>query len=125
MSQEKFGELMRTPEKPNGVTKQAVGAWESDRNQMNSNQVVRACEIFNASPTWLLTGKGDRRRGATVTSITHDLPNNLDYFNDREKSLVTIFRETDDDGRTFIEDQASTVPRKRLSGSLPRINNKT
>lgn len=126
MSQDAFGELMCTPEKPTGVTKQAVGAWENGRNQLNANQVVRACEIFETTPTWLLTGQGEKHANTAPNPIKQgDIPVNLDYFTDREKALITIFREADEKGRAFLEDQAGAVPRKRINGGLAGTNDNT
>lgn len=57
LTQEGLGELFGTPEKPEGLSKQAVAAWESDRNQLTSDQIILLCEEFRVSPDYLLLGK--------------------------------------------------------------------
>jgi transcriptional regulator with XRE-family HTH domain len=59
LTQDALGELFRSEEKPEGLSKQAVAAWESDRNQLTSDQIILLCKHFRVSPDYLLLGKTD------------------------------------------------------------------
>jgi transcriptional regulator with XRE-family HTH domain len=59
LTMDALGELFRSPEKPEGLTKQAVSAWESDRNQLTADQIIFLCKLFRVSPDYLLLGKTD------------------------------------------------------------------
>jgi transcriptional regulator with XRE-family HTH domain len=54
-----LGELFRSPDKPEGLSKQAVNAWEADRNQLTADQIIFLCKLFKVSPDYLLLGKTD------------------------------------------------------------------
>jgi transcriptional regulator with XRE-family HTH domain len=59
LTMDALGELFRSEEKPEGLSKQAVSAWESDRNQLTADQIIFLCKVFKISPDYLLLGKTD------------------------------------------------------------------
>lgn len=59
LTQDGLGELFRSEEKPEGLSKQAVAAWESDRNQLTADQIIFICKRFRISPDYLLLGRTD------------------------------------------------------------------
>ena len=59
LNQDAIGELFRSEEKPDGLGKQAVSAWENDRNQLTADQIILLCQFFKVSPDYLLLGKTD------------------------------------------------------------------
>lgn len=122
MTMDALGEMFRTGEKPDGLTKQAVSAWEKNRNQLTADQILRMCEIFNVSVGWLMTG-AEERPGAKATS-DEDVARNLDYLTDKEKEIVTAYRETDEAHKTIFESAAEEAPRTRLRTSFSVVNNK-
>lgn len=56
MTQDDLAALFRSPKKPDGLSKQAVSAWEDDRNTINSDQIILLCQHFRISPDYLLLG---------------------------------------------------------------------
>lgn len=59
LTMDALGELFRSEEKPNGLSKQAVSAWEAERNQLTADQIIFLCKLFKVSPDYLLLGKTD------------------------------------------------------------------
>lgn len=57
LTMDALGEMFISAEKPEGLTKQTVSAWEADRNQLTAQQIQRICEIFDISADYLLFGK--------------------------------------------------------------------
>ncbi len=60
LSQEEFGVVL-------GVSRQTINAYENDRQRPTMDMMEKVCEKQNISPTWLLTGAGDLKKGATYT----------------------------------------------------------
>lgn len=59
LTQDALGEFFRSAKKPDGLSKQAVSAWEDDRNQLTADQIIALCKLFKVSPDYLLLGKTD------------------------------------------------------------------
>lgn len=43
-----------------GVKTATLSAWETDRDEPRSNRLLMLAGMLNVSPTWLLTGAGER-----------------------------------------------------------------
>jgi transcriptional regulator with XRE-family HTH domain len=56
LTQDDLAALFRSEKKPDGLSKQAVSAWEDDRNTINSDQIILLCRHFRVSPDYLLLG---------------------------------------------------------------------
>lgn len=57
LTMDALGEMFISVEKPEGLTKQTVSAWESGRNQLTAPQIHRICEIFGITADFLIFGK--------------------------------------------------------------------
>lgn len=59
LTQDGLGELFRTEEKPEGLSKQAIAAWEAERNQLTADQIMFLCKLYGVSADYLLFGTED------------------------------------------------------------------
>lgn len=57
LTMDAVGEHLRSKDKPDGVTKQTISAWEADRNQIGADQLLRLCKLYKVSADYVLTGK--------------------------------------------------------------------
>jgi len=115
MTMDGLGALMRSEEKPDGLTKQTVSAWESSRNQLNVDQALRLCEIFKVSIGWLLTGDNSlsEARQHTRDAI------NLVSLTDHELEIISVYRQTSYESRIVIDSTIRTSPRLTASEVIP------
>jgi transcriptional regulator with XRE-family HTH domain len=56
MTQEQLGSRFVTDERPDGFGKQTIAAWESDRNDVGSENLAQLCQIFHVTADYLLFG---------------------------------------------------------------------
>jgi len=97
-----------------GVSAPAVTDWENGEIKMiDGNNLIRVCSVLEITPSWLLDGVEESEDARVV--LERDLAKNLDYLTDREKIIITAFRETDDDGRELLESTAENIPKIRLN----------
>lgn len=96
MSQDVAGSLVKTIEKPDGVSKQAVSHWEHGVNTPSSSQLAIFCKIYNVSADYLLFGKD-------VVLTAH------------ETELISAYRSASNVGRKIIDDAVDT---SRMVGRL-------
>lgn len=82
---EGLGKIVITDEKPAGYTKQAVSAWEANRNQLTSTQIAALCRIFSITADELLFG------------VTPHLK--MTELNGLEGHLITMYRQLVEDQR--------------------------
>lgn len=55
-----------------GVRTATLNAWETDRAEPRSNRLLMLAGMLNVSPTWLLTGSGERPvEGMSETEMMH------------------------------------------------------
>lgn len=59
LTMDALGELFRSKEKPEGLSKQAVSAWEAERNQLTAEQIIFLCKLYGVSADYLLFGMAD------------------------------------------------------------------
>ena len=60
LSQEEFRVVL-------SVSRQTINAYENDRQRPTMDMMEKVCERQNINPSWLLTGAGDSKKGATYT----------------------------------------------------------
>jgi transcriptional regulator with XRE-family HTH domain len=93
MTMDAVGELLRSKDKPDGVPKQTVSAWESDRNQVGSDTLLRLCGIYKVTADYLLTGKD-----CTFSKETLDFANRFEKLDaEGKKKFERIYRLVRDD----------------------------
>jgi len=55
-----------------GVTSTTMRSWETDRSEPRSNRLINLAGVLNVSPSWLLTGYGERPSNSlSETEIQH------------------------------------------------------
>lgn len=109
LSQDKLGEMMTTPDKPDGVLKATVSSWENDRNQVSASQIIQLCEIFRVSPGYLLFGK-------------ESLSSNTARIDEIAKLITTYGQMKSGDRQYILEQMAGLVSVSNLHGSKPAVN---
>ena len=98
-SQEALGGMFSSDEKPEGLGKATVSAWETGRNELIASQIVKLCEVLCISADYLLTGK--------EPSISA-----------KEQWIIDGYRSADETGRTVIETGVEMSRNLRGAGSL-------
>ena len=99
-SQEAVGGMFASDEKPDGLGKASVSAWETGRNELTASQIVKLCQLLQISADYLLTGKDQ-----TTTA--------------KERWLLDAYRSADATGRTLIETGVEISLNMRSAGNLP------
>jgi|GEM_PF-3787862 len=67
MTLEELSARIVTDKKPDGLTKQAISAWEKDRNEPTASQILMLCEIFSTTPDYLLLGNENNLSAAALS----------------------------------------------------------
>lgn len=79
LTQNAVGAAFSSPEKPEGLGKQAISHWENNVNQLTVPQVVTLCGLYGVSADEILLG--------TKPNLTFNELNGL------EGQLVTLYRQ--------------------------------
>ena len=101
MTMDALGELFSSEEKPLGITKQAISAWESDRNQLTADQIIRICNLFKVRPEYLLFGD-ESRKG-------EDRPVDRQTAAEDMMILISAYKDADEEERNFLMNSAKAV----------------
>ena len=84
-----------------GVKSSTLQAWESDRSEPRSNQLITLAGLLNVSPTWLLTGFGERPGGElTETEMMH-IRATIDRIRDQTEAITTELNQLNDRLSTY------------------------
>jgi transcriptional regulator with XRE-family HTH domain len=71
-----------------GIKSTTLQAWESDRSEPRSNRLITLAGMLNVSPTWLLTGYGERPSGEmTETEMMH-IRSTIDRIREQTEAIV-------------------------------------
>ena len=101
MTMDALGELFSSEEKPLGITKQAISAWESDRNQLTADQIIRICNLFKVRPEYLLFGDESRKE--------EDRPVDRQTAAEDMMILISAYKDADEEERNFLMNSAKAV----------------
>ena len=71
-----------------GVKSSTLQAWESDRSEPRSNRLIMLAGMLNVSPTWLMTGYGERPGGElTETEMMH-IRSTIDRIREQTEAIT-------------------------------------
>jgi len=71
-----------------GVKSATLQAWESDRAEPRSNRLIMLAGILNVSPTWLLTGYGERPSGELTQSEMMHIRSTIDRIREQSEAIT-------------------------------------
>jgi transcriptional regulator with XRE-family HTH domain len=71
-----------------GVTSTTMRAWETDSSEPRSNRLINLAGVLNVSPSWLLTGLGERPSDSFSGTEIQNLQSSIQRI--REQAALII-----------------------------------
>jgi transcriptional regulator with XRE-family HTH domain len=79
-----------------GVTTVTLQDWETDRAEPRSNRLITLAGVLNVSPSWLLTGLGERPMDSLSGTELEHLRHNIERIRDQASVIVSELEELEE-----------------------------
>jgi transcriptional regulator with XRE-family HTH domain len=76
-----------------GVTTVTMQDWEADRAEPRSNRLITLAGVLNVSPSWLLTGLGERPMDSLSETELEHLRHSIERIRDQANVIVSELEE--------------------------------
>lgn len=71
-----------------GVTSSTMRDWETDRSEPRSNRLITLAGVLNVSPSWLLTGMGERPSDTLSETELQQLQDSIGRIREQAMQIV-------------------------------------
>lgn len=79
-----------------GVTTVTMQDWEADRAEPRSNRLITLAGVLNVSPSWLLTGLGERPMDSLTETELEHLRQSIERIRDQASLIVSELEELEE-----------------------------
>ena len=79
-----------------GVTTVTMQDWEADRAEPRSNRLITLAGVLNVSPSWLLTGLGERPMDSLTETELEHLRQSIERIRDQASLIVSELDELEE-----------------------------
>jgi transcriptional regulator with XRE-family HTH domain len=79
-----------------GVASSTMRDWETDRSEPRSNRLITLAGVLNVSPSWLLTGLGERPTDTLSATELENLRNSIERIRDQASLVVAELNELEE-----------------------------
>ena len=79
-----------------GVTTVTMQDWEADRAEPRSNRLITLAGVLNVSPSWLLTGLGERPTDSLSETELEHLRHSIERIRDQASLIVSELDELEE-----------------------------
>lgn len=79
-----------------GVTTVTMQDWEADRAEPRSNRLITLAGVLNVSPSWLLTGLGERPMDSLSETELEHLRHSIERIRDQASVIVSELDELEE-----------------------------
>jgi transcriptional regulator with XRE-family HTH domain len=71
-----------------GVTSTTMRAWETDSSAPRSNRLINLAGVLNVSPSWLLTGYGERPSDSLSETELQQLQSSIQRIREQAAQII-------------------------------------
>jgi transcriptional regulator with XRE-family HTH domain len=79
-----------------GISTATMHDWEADRAEPRSNRLITLAGVLNVSPSWLLTGLGERPMDSLSGTELEHLRHNIERIRDQASVIVSELEELEE-----------------------------